>query len=67
MKMYFYYYYLFAFIFITRLFCEANPIPVKKALNIMGKIDCGIRPPLDGMAEEFVSSLQEALILGKAI
>lgn len=28
------------------LFCESNPIPVKKALQIMGKIGEGIRPPL---------------------
>lgn len=28
------------------LFIESNPIPVKKALQLIGKIDGGIRPPL---------------------
>ena len=28
------------------LFCESNPIPVKWALNRMGKIPAGIRLPL---------------------
>ena len=31
------------------LFIESNPIPVKKALQILGKIDGGIRPPLVGL------------------
>lgn len=44
-----------------RLFLESNPIPVKRALQLMGKINMGIRPPLDNMADEYLDSLQEAL------
>lgn len=50
-----------------RLFLEGNPIPVKKALQIMGKIDTGIRPPLDNLAPEYLTTLQEAIMIGKCM
>lgn len=50
-----------------RLFVEANPIPVKKALNIMGKIGPGIRPPLAPLDQAHIASIQEALIVGGCI
>jgi 4-hydroxy-tetrahydrodipicolinate synthase len=34
-----------------KLFVEANPIPVKWALHMMGKIDAGIRLPLTPLSE----------------
>eukprot|EP01036_Dinobryon_divergens_P034984 gene34984-45281_t len=50
-----------------RLFLESNPIPAKKALQLMGKIGPGIRPPLCELSDEHVKSLTEALIIGKAM
>lgn len=44
-----------------RLFLESNPIPVKMALNIMGMIDLGIRPPLTTLANSQLDSLKEAM------
>ena len=38
--------------YIHALFCEVNPIPVKEALNLMGKEVGGYRLPLYPMAEE---------------
>lgn len=49
------------------LFLEANPIPAKKALEMMGKIGSGIRPPLVPMAATHFDALREALIVGKCI
>lgn len=43
------------------LFLEANPIPVKWALNQMGLIDSGIRLPLTPLSAEHHTSLREAL------
>ncbi|HMU67498.1 MAG TPA: dihydrodipicolinate synthase family protein, partial [Cellvibrionaceae bacterium] len=43
------------------LFVEANPIPVKWALNQMGRIDTGIRLPLTPLSAEHHPSLREAL------
>ena len=37
------------------LFCEVNPIPVKKALNLMGKGAGTLRMPLTEMEEEMLS------------
>ena len=37
---------------IEALFCETNPIPVKEALNMMGKEVGGYRLPLIEMAPE---------------
>jgi len=50
-----------------RLFLESNPIPVKKALQIMGKIGEGIRPPLTQLSEDHLQALKEALMIGKCI
>jgi 4-hydroxy-tetrahydrodipicolinate synthase len=50
-----------------RLFLESNPIPAKKALQIMGKIDGAIRPPLVELDPVHLPALQEALMIGKAI
>lgn len=43
------------------LFCESNPIPVKWALHEMGLIGTGIRLPLTPLAEQYRTSLREAL------
>jgi len=45
----------------SALFCEVNPIPVKKALNLMG-MEAGIlRMPLTEMEEANVQKLQKAM------
>jgi 4-hydroxy-tetrahydrodipicolinate synthase len=43
------------------LFLESNPIPVKWALNQMGKIPPGIRLPLTPLSVQYQPLLQEAL------
>ena len=43
------------------LFLEANPIPVKWALHMMGKCDNGIRLPLLELSEEFRSTIKKDL------
>ncbi len=43
------------------LFCESNPIPVKWALNKMGRIPEGIRMPLTPLAEEHHEKVVAAL------
>ena len=43
------------------LFCEVNPIPVKAALNLMGKEVGSLRPPLTDMEEENVAKLEKAM------
>lgn len=43
------------------LFVESNPIPVKKALNIMGKIDDEIKPPLYNLSESNTEKLRKTL------
>ncbi len=43
------------------LFCEVNPIPVKKALELMGKIGGTLRMPLTEMEEKNVARLQKAM------
>lgn len=46
----------------SALFCEVNPIPVKKALEIIG-LDCGIpRLPLTEMEPEHAEKLRSALV-----
>jgi 4-hydroxy-tetrahydrodipicolinate synthase len=49
------------------LFLESNPIPVKKALELMGKIGSGIRPPLCPLDPVHYDKLREAMIIGKVI
>jgi 4-hydroxy-tetrahydrodipicolinate synthase len=44
------------------LFCEVNPIPVKKALNLMGKNVGPLRAPLCEMEEAHVETLKKAMI-----
>jgi 4-hydroxy-tetrahydrodipicolinate synthase len=43
------------------LFCEANPIPSKWALNQMGLIQAGIRLPLTWLSEECHSQVRAAM------
>ena len=43
------------------LFCEVNPIPVKKALELMGMIDGALRMPLTPMEPANVERLKSAM------
>ncbi len=43
------------------LFCQSNPIPVKYALNKLGLIGSGIRPPLHPLEKSFESVVEKAL------
>lgn len=43
------------------LFCEVNPIPVKMALNLMGKEVGSLRPPLTDMEAEHVAKLEKVM------
>ncbi len=43
------------------LFCEVNPIPVKRALQFMGMIDGTLRMPLTEMEEKNAERLQSAM------
>lgn len=43
------------------LFCEVNPIPVKMALNLMGKEAGMLRPPLTQMEEDNAAKLEKAM------
>lgn len=45
----------------SKLFLEANPIPVKWALYEMGLIDQGIRLPMTRLAEEYREPLRQAM------
>jgi 4-hydroxy-tetrahydrodipicolinate synthase len=45
----------------TKLFVEANPIPVKWALAEMGLIEGGLRLPMSPLAEKFHQTVREAL------
>ena len=45
----------------TALFYETNPIPVKEALAMMGKIDGELRLPLSPMASDTREKLARAL------
>lgn len=46
---------------ITGLFCEVNPIPVKKAMNLMGLTAGPLRRPLTEMEEEHAAKLADAM------
>ena len=46
---------------IHALFSEVNPIPVKKALNLMGKEVGPLRGPLSEMEEEHAPKLAEEM------
>ena len=43
------------------LFCEANPIPVKWAVERMGLIDAGIRLPLTWLSAACEPAVREAM------
>lgn len=43
------------------LFSEANPIPIKWALNQIQQIDLGIRLPLTPLSDDFKKPLQQAM------
>lgn len=47
---------------ISALFCEVNPIPVKMALNLMGKEVGPLRGPLSEMEPQNVERLKKAMI-----
>lgn len=47
---------------IDALFCEVNPIPVKTALNLMGKEVGPLRGPLCEMEEKNVEKLRRAMV-----
>lgn len=46
---------------VDALFCEVNPIPVKKALNLMGKEVGGLRMPLTELTEANTERLAKAM------
>lgn len=46
---------------IEKLFCEVNPIPIKKALNLMGMDVGSLRMPLTEMTEANAAKLAEAM------
>lgn len=43
------------------LFCESNPIPVKRALHLMGRIGPGLRLPLTPLQAQHEVALRQAL------
>lgn len=47
---------------VRALFCEVNPIPVKAAMNLMGKEVGPLRMPLTEMEEEHKETLKKAMI-----
>ena len=47
---------------INDLFMEVNPIPVKKALNLMGMEVGGLRMPLSELSAEHTESLKKAMV-----
>ena len=50
---------------VKALFCEVNPIPVKKALNLMGMEVGGLRRPLTEMEDANALVLENELkVLG---
>jgi 4-hydroxy-tetrahydrodipicolinate synthase len=46
---------------IDSLFCEVNPIPVKKAMNLMGLNAGPLRRPLTEMEDAHVPALEKAM------
>lgn len=46
---------------IDQLFCEVNPIPIKKAANLMGMEVGGLRMPLTEMTEKNAENLAKAM------
>jgi len=50
-----------------KLFLEANPIPVKWALEAMGLVDGGIRLPLTPLSDTFRPEVRDALLAAGAL
>jgi len=50
-----------------QLFCEANPIPVKWALQQMGRIEGGIRLPMTPLSAECHERVRAALVAAGAL
>lgn len=46
---------------VEKLFCEVNPIPIKKAMNLMGMEVGGLRMPLTEMTPENAQKLENAM------
>ena len=46
---------------INALFCEVNPIPVKKAMNLLGKNVGSLRLPLTEMEDAHAKLLAQAM------
>ena len=46
---------------VEKLFCEVNPIPVKKAMNLMGMEVGGLRMPLTELTPENAQKLENAM------
>lgn len=46
---------------VAALFCEVNPIPVKKAMELMGMCENGIRLPLTEMEPANIEKLKKAM------
>jgi 4-hydroxy-tetrahydrodipicolinate synthase len=44
------------------LFCDVNPIPVKAALALMGKIEMGYRMPLCPPSDANLEKIRQALV-----
>ena len=49
------------------LFVEANPIPVKWALTVMGKIPAGIRLPMTVLSDRYHQPVRDALVAAKVL
>jgi 4-hydroxy-tetrahydrodipicolinate synthase len=47
--------------FHTAMFIESNPVPVKKTLELMGKLEANVRLPLVGMGDETLEKLKTVL------
>jgi len=47
---------------VDSLFIETNPVPVKAALAMMGKIEYEVRPPLTKMADGNYEKLRKNMV-----
>ena len=53
--------------FHTAMFIESNPVPVKKTLELMGKLQANVRLPLVDMGDETLEKLKTVLKKYKVI
>ena len=44
------------------LFIDTNPVPVKAALHLMGKIESEVREPLVGLSSEHLKKLKKVMV-----